>query len=153
MNSARDTAATALVRKLYPTARLPSYQTQGAIGADLHFHDPDAAGAEISSQTKIFKTGLAIVPPPGFYVRIAPRSGLGSKGVHVMGGVIDPDYRDELGVILVQAPGHAPIQVKHGDRIAQLVFERAEQVQFSEVEALDDTPRGGGGFGSTGMAG
>lgn len=153
MIPARDTSATALVRKLYPTASLPSYQTPDAIGADLHFHDPDGRGVEITSQTKIFKTGLAIVPPPGFYVRIAPRSGLGSNGVHVMGGVIDPDYRDELGVILVQAPGHAPIKVKHGDRIAQLVFERAEQVNLTEVDALDETKRGSGGFGSTGMAG
>lgn len=143
----------AQVKKLYETAILPSYQTEGAIGADLHLHDPAGLVTEISTQVQIFKTGLAIVAPPGFYIRIAPRSGLGSRGVHVLGGVVDPDYRDELGVILVLAPGHKPIPVKHLDRIAQLVFERAEQVSFVETAELDQTKRGSGGFGSTGMPG
>ena len=143
----------AQVKKLYDTAIIPSYQTDGAIGADLHLHDPSGTTTEISSKVRIFKTGLAIVAPPGFYIRIAPRSGLGSRGVHVLGGVVDPDYRDELGVILVLAPDHPPIPVSHGDRIAQLVFERAEQVTFEETRDLSPTRRGSGGFGSTGMPG
>lgn len=153
MTSFSPTRATAQVKKLFETAKLPSYETDGAIGADLHLHDPDRLVKQISTEVQIFKTGLAIVPPPGFYIRIAPRSGLGSRGVHILGGVVDPDYRDELGVILVLAPGHEPIPVQHGDRVAQLVFERAERVDFAETAELDQTLRGSGGFGSTGMSG
>ncbi len=101
---------------------------------------------------KLFKTGIAIELPPYYMGRIAPRSGLAYKhGITVLNadGVIDPGYRGEIGVILINH-GITPYRVKKGDRIAQLIVEEYEPVEWNIVDGLGDTVRGGGGFGHTG---
>merc|ERR1712151_1198140 len=100
----------------------------------------------------IVKTGLSVAIPWGTYARIAPRSGLAAKRmIHVGAGVVDFDHRGELGVVLFNH-GADDFEVAVGDRIAQLILEKVSMATCAEVEALDDTARGAGGFGSTGLA-
>jgi dUTP pyrophosphatase len=99
-------------------------------------------------------TGLSLEIPPGYEVQVRPRSGLALKfGVTVANapGTVDSDYRGPLGVILLNA-GTADFVINHGDRIAQMVVAPVVQARFELVEALSETGRGGGGFGSTGRA-
>ena len=98
-------------------------------------------------------TGLYMQIPAGFEGQVRPRSGLAAKhGVTVLNtpGTIDADYRGEIKVILVNL-SEVPFTVEPGERIAQMVFARCEQAQFEQVETLDETQRGAGGFGSTGL--
>nr|WP_111298580.1 dUTP diphosphatase [Paracoccus saliphilus] len=139
-----------------PALPLPRYQTRGAAGADLCANlPPDLRVAGITlppSGRALIPTGLALAIPDGWEVQIRPRSGLALKhGVTLPNspGTIDSDYRGPLGVILLNL-GEAPFTIRHGDRIAQMVVAPAPQAAFHLVEALDDTPRGAGGFGSTG---
>merc|ERR1712014_347477 len=100
----------------------------------------------------IVKTGLSVATPDGTYARLAPRSGLvAKKMIHVGAGVVDADYRGEVGVILFNH-GSEPFEVKKSDRIAQLILEKIAMVPCTEVESLEDTTRGAGGFGSTGVS-
>ena len=97
------------------------------------------------------KTGLSISFPTGLYARIAPRSGLAlKKFIDVGAGVVDADYRGEVGVVLFNH-GDQDFEVKMGDRIAQLILEKIDTPPVEEVQGLDDTVRGTGGFGSTGV--
>lgn len=99
----------------------------------------------------VVKTGLRIAVPEGCYGRVAPRSGLAVKrGVDVGAGVVDADYRGEVGVVLFNF-GDVDFVVEVGDRVAQLVLEKVAMVDAVRVEELDDTVRGAGGFGSTGV--
>ncbi|XP_029814591.1 deoxyuridine 5'-triphosphate nucleotidohydrolase, mitochondrial [Manacus vitellinus] len=98
----------------------------------------------------VVKTDIQIALPSGCYGRVAPRSGLAAKHfIDVGAGVIDEDYRGNVGVVLFNF-GKETFEVKKGDRIAQLICERIYYPELEEVEALDDTERGEGGFGSTG---
>jgi dUTP pyrophosphatase len=100
-------------------------------------------------ERKLFKTGLSIAIPQGMYGRIAPRSGLAYKdGIDVLAGVIDEDYRGDVGVILINF-GTTEKQFKIGDRIAQIIFEFYNVVNVVEVKELDETVRSSGGWGST----
>merc|ERR1712079_780102 len=100
----------------------------------------------------IVKTGLTIAIPEGTYARIAPRSGLAVKrGLHVGAGVVDFDYRGEVGVVLFNH-GTEDFEVAEGDRIAQLILEEISMAPCTEVETLEDTARVAGGFGSTGVS-
>ena len=139
-------------RKVHPDAKLPSYKTAGAIGADLFLFDPEGKITEVGHQVVRLPTGIALTPPAGFYAHVAPRSGLGNEGLHLVAEIVDPDYTGEVMVAAIVAPGHPPIKIKSGDRIAQLVFLRSNQVAFAEVADLDETDRGAGGFGSTGRS-
>jgi dUTP pyrophosphatase len=135
----------------------PTYASPGAAGADLH-----AALAE--GQTLIIEpgardlvpTGVSIALPAGFEAQVRPRSGLAaSAGVTVLNapGTIDSDYRGEIKVILVNL-GAQPFEVTRGMRIAQIVVAPVTRVEFETAgDALDDTARGEGGFGSTGLGG
>jgi dUTP pyrophosphatase len=97
-------------------------------------------------------TGLSMEIPEGYYGRIAPRSGLAHRhGIDVMAGVIDSTYRGEIKVVLYNSDRNEPFQVSPGDKIAQIIIERHYNFEFVEVEELDPTPRGSGGFGSTGI--
>jgi dUTP pyrophosphatase len=117
-----------------------------------------SAGCDLSStenytlrprERKLFKTGLYMAIPSGLYGRIAPRSGLAYKhGIDVMAGVIDEDYRGEIGVILINL-GDEDKQINIGDKIAQMIFENYTRCDFIEANDLDETNRGIGGFGST----
>ncbi|MCL4162240.1 UNVERIFIED_CONTAM: hypothetical protein GTU68_031589 [Idotea baltica] len=101
----------------------------------------------------IIKTGLFIALPEGYEAQVRPRSGLAAKkGITVLNspGTIDADYRGEIGVILINLSNEV-FTVEDGERIAQLVIAKYEQAQWDEVEILDETQRGEGGFGSTGV--
>ena len=130
---------------------LPVYQTTHAAGMDLCA----AVTADViltPGARAIIPTGFAIALPPGYEAQVRPRSGLAAKnGVTVLNtpGTIDADYRGELMVILINH-GSEPFLVRRGDRIAQLVIAPVAEVAVVAVDALTDTGRGQGGFGSTG---
>jgi dUTP pyrophosphatase len=128
-------------------ARAPTYGSADAIGLDLYASE--AVTVWNGSVTPV-GTGIAVAIPHGYYGRIAPRSGLALKhAIDVMAGVIDSDYRGEIKVLLTRcAPGSFDIKV--GDRIAQLILERADRPKLQYVSILGDTERGAAGFGSTG---
>lgn len=132
---------------------LPVYETAGAAGADLRANLPDRDQRLLEPGARMLvPTGLRMAIPPGFEVQIRGRSGLALKhGIGLVNGVgtIDSDYRGEVGVILVNH-GEATFVIRHGDRIAQMVLAPVVQARFELAQALDDTPRGQGGFGSTG---
>ena len=152
---------TLLVQKLCPTATLPARATPGAAGYDLAacLTEADgsprgafaAEGAVIAPGRRVIvPTGLSIALPSGTYGRVGPRSGLAVKhAIDVAAGIIDLDYRGEVGVVLVNN-GPAPYRVEHGARIAQLVIECIALPEVVEVGTLPETRRGEGGFGSTG---
>ncbi|MFM7656855.1 MAG: dUTP diphosphatase [Paracoccaceae bacterium] len=140
-----------------PGVPLPSYQTAGSAGADICANLPvemRAAGFVLQPMERaIVPTGLRVAIPAGYEMQIRPRSGLALKhGITLPNtpGTIDSDYRGPLGVALVNL-GAAPYVVHHGDRIAQCVVAPVVQAGFAVVDNLDDTPRGQGGFGSTGV--
>jgi dUTP pyrophosphatase len=135
------------IKKLNENAKLPAYGSEFAAGADLcSLEDKLLAPGD----RHLFKVGLAVAIPPGVYGRIAPRSGLAFKqGVDVLAGVIDEDYRGELGVILINH-GSEHFAVKAGDKIAQIIFERYSRAGFVTTNELSSTVRGEGGYGSTG---
>ena len=130
---------------------LPAYATALSAGLDLkaHIAEPIRLG---SLERALVPTGLFIALPEGYEAQVRPRSGLAAKhGITVLNspGTIDADYRGEVCVILVNLSAE-PFDIVPGERIAQLVVAPFEQVQWEPVEALDDTARGAGGFGSTG---
>ena len=130
---------------------LPAYQTKGASGMDLR--------ADVEGEVTIpplgrmlIPTGISVAIPPGFEGQVRPRSGLAMRsGLTCLNspGTIDSDYRGEICVILVNL-GDGPFSIRRGDRIAQLVFAPVERGVWREVDDLDRTPRGEGGFGHTG---
>jgi len=130
---------------------LPAYATDGAAGMDVVAAEDLvlAPGARHA-----VATGFAIAIPPGFEVQVRPRSGLALKhGITCLNtpGTIDSDYRGEVKVILANL-GDQPFPIGRGDRIAQLVPAPVQRAEFDEVGSLDETVRGSGGFGSTGIA-
>ncbi|MDZ7613321.1 MAG: dUTP diphosphatase [Flavobacteriaceae bacterium] len=130
----------------------PAYQTFGSAGMDLRA-DIDEPVVLLPLERSIVKTGLFIALPVGFEAQVRPRSGLAAKfGVTVLNtpGTIDADYRGEIGVILVNLSSQ-PFTLQDGDRIAQLVIAQHAKVEWNEVTVLEDTSRGTGGFGSTGL--
>lgn len=135
---------------------LPAYETPGSAGADIRANllpeDRESGFTLDPMHRAVVPTGLRVEIPPGFEMQIRPRSGLALKhGITLPNtpGTIDSDYRGPLGVALVNL-GAEPYTIRHGDRIAQMIVAPVIQVQFQEVEALSDTSRGAGGFGSTG---
>lgn len=137
------------VKKLHESARLPLRGSAHAIGADLCCVE---AFTLQPLERKLIPTGLAIEIPVGFYGRVAPRSGLAVKqGIDTLAGVIDSDYRGEVRVLLINFNSEA-VSFDAGERIAQLIIEKAETVDYEWAEELSDTTRGAGGFGSTGRA-
>ncbi|MBQ3723451.1 MAG: dUTP diphosphatase [Bacteroidales bacterium] len=131
---------------------LPAYATPLSAGVDLR--------AALEEPVVLAPLGRALIPtglymqiPAGYEGQVRPRSGLAAKhGVTVLNtpGTIDADYRGEIKVILVNL-SDVPFTIEPGERIAQMVFARCEQAQLEEVESLDETQRGAGGFGSTGV--
>ncbi len=135
---------------------LPAYQTAGAAGADLCANFPEgarAAGLTLAPMERaICPTGLRVAVPEGYEMQVRPRSGLASRhGITLPNtpGTIDSDYRGPLGVSLVNL-GPAPYTIRHGDRVAQVIVAPVLQAGFAVVDALGETARGAGGFGSTG---
>ena len=139
------------VRRLRPDASLPRYMTDGAAGLDLAAA-LDAPVTLPPGERALVPTGVAIAIPAGWEGQVRPRSGLAAKhGVTCLNapGTIDFDFRGELKVILVNH-GREPFTIARGERIAQMVVAPVMQVALVEADSLDDTTRGGGGFGSTG---
>lgn len=130
---------------------LPRYARDGDAGADLVARE--AATLRHGGGRALVPTGVAVAIPPGYAGFVQPRSGLAWRhGVTCLNtpGLIDSGYRDEVRVLLVNTDPEADYEVQRGDRIAQLVVQRVEQVAFEPVDALDATARGNGGFGHTG---
>lgn len=137
------------VKKLSDRAQLPKKGSELAAGFDLC----SACDMKIEAGDKaMVPTDLSIAVPAGTYGRVAPRSGLAVKNfIDVGAGVIDEDYRGPVNVVLFNF-GKSAFEIKQGDRIAQLVLEKISNAQVFECENLDETERGTGGFGSTGVS-
>ena len=135
---------------------LPAYETQEAAGMDLRAALPEGEPVELAPGARaLVPTGLAMALPPGFEAQVRPRSGLAAKnGITVLNtpGTVDSDYRGEVKVILVNL-GDAPFTIERDMRIAQMVIAPVVQAVLRQTDALDETARGAGGFGSTGGTG
>ena len=126
---------------------LPEYASGGAAGADLRAREAVEIGPGARAAVP---TGVRLQIPPGHVGLVWPRSGLAVRhGIDTLAGVIDSDYRGEVRVVLVNH-GDEPFHIAKGDRVAQLLVQRVERAAFAAVPSIDDTDRGGGGFGSTG---
>ena len=131
---------------------LPQYATALSAGMDLRAN-LDAPVTLHPLERRLIPTGLHIALPAGYEAQVRPRSGLAlKKGVTVLNapGTIDADYRGEVGVVLINL-SHDPFVIEDGERIAQMVIARHEQAVFEAVEVLDETERGEGGYGHTGI--
>jgi dUTP pyrophosphatase len=141
------------IRRLDPDLPLPQRQHSGDAGYDLYARD--AAKLEARGGRALVATGIAIAIPPGYAGFVQPRSGLALRhGVTCLNtpGLIDAGYRDEIRVLLVNTDPDDAFEVRRGERIAQLVIQRVENVEWNEVESLDDSARGFSGWGSTGRS-
>jgi dUTP pyrophosphatase len=136
------------VKKLSENATIPTQGTSFAAGYDLYAAEDAVV---VCGTRKLIKTNISMEINPGYYGRIAPRSGLAYKnGIDILAGVIDSDYRGDIGVILYNTDKNIDFTVKKGDRIAQIIFEACYTATLNNVENLDNTLRQAGGFGSTG---
>lgn len=140
------------IHRIRSSYSLPTSQTQGSSGCDLRADIEKPIILEPRSRTLI-PTGISLSIPLGYEAQVRPRSGLAlNKGITVANapGTIDSDYRGEIKVILINL-GEEAVTIEPGDRVAQLVFQRVFSVQWEEVSILDETARGEGGFGHTGI--
>ncbi len=131
---------------------LPAYATAGSAGMDLRA-SIDAPIVLQPMERRLIPTGLFIALPIGFEAQIRPRSGLAlKKGITLLNtpGTIDADYRGEIGVIMINLSNES-FEIQDGDRIAQMIIARHEKAEWIVVETLDETERGAGGFGHTGV--
>lgn len=138
-------------RRMRPNARLPQRQTDLASGYDLHACLDDGPLILGTMPTRV-PTGIAIASPPGADVQVRPRSGLFARGVIGTIGTLDADYRGEIFVTLYCLPDLGRFEVNDGDRVGQLIVSQLAEARWTEVDELDDTARGAGGHGSTGVA-
>ena len=132
--------------------QLPAYATEQSAGMDLRANIDESITLN-PMERRIIPTGLYMALPPGYEAQVRPRSGLAFKhGITVLNspGTIDADYRGEIGVLLINLSTE-PFVITEGERIAQMVIARHEQGQFEEVDQLDQTERGEGGYGHTGV--
>ncbi len=138
------------VTRLDPDVPLPAYSHPGDAGCDL----VTTVDVELApGERALVPTGIAVALPEGWAGFVHPRSGLAARhGLSIVNapGTIDAGYRGEIKVLLVNHDPSGPIELVRGDRIAQLVVQRVERAEFTEVDALPGSPRGGGGYGSTG---
>ena len=139
------------IKKFYEDAIIPEYQTEGAAGFDLcaYIKEPEIIPA---GGIKAFKTGIGVEIPEGYELQIRSRSGLAYKNyVTLLNGIgtIDSDYRGEIGIIVINL-SKEPYVIKDGERICQMVIAPYQRVEWDQVEVLDDTDRGDGGFGHSG---
>lgn len=134
------------VQKLTTDATLPAKGDSADAGIDIYTTETYTLQP---GETHLFSTGIAVEFPPGYVALLWDRSGLGSKGIHRLAGVIDAGYRGEWKVALVNLSG-APYEIKAGDKIIQCVFQRFEPVEIVEVDTLEESDRGVRGFGSSG---
>jgi len=140
------------IKMLDKTVPVPRYAHPGDAGLDL----PSRVDMVLEpGQRAMVPTGIAVAIPQGFAGFVLPRSGLAARhGIALVNspGLIDSGYRGEVTVVMINTDKAEPFRIRRGDRIAQLVIQRVEEVKLTEVQDLDDTSRGEGGFGSTGVA-
>lgn len=137
------------IKKLSDQAKIPTQGSKYAAGYDLYAAEEVLVNA---MGRKLVKTNISISIPEGYYGRIAPRSGLAYKnGIDVLAGVIDSDYRGDIGVILFNSDHNVDFQVNVGDRIAQIIIEKCHSVNWDTVENLESSVRSEKGFGSSGV--
>lgn len=131
---------------------MPRYQHEGDAGLDL----PSRVDLVIEpGERAMVPTGIAVAIPPGYAGFVLPRSGLASRhGIALVNspGLVDSGYRGEMAIVMINTDKRQAFHIKRGDRIAQLVIQRVEDVSIIRVEDLDETSRGAGGFGSTGRS-
>lgn len=148
------------IKKLRPNVKIPTLGSPGAAGYDIYadsdFYVPEITvdgsidnGFNVNIGQMLHKCGFSVQIPKEYYLRIAPRSGLALKGIDIGGGVIDSDYRGEVGVILYNL-NQFNYSFKKGERIAQMILTKIETPEITVVDDLDSTEREQGGFGSTG---
>ena len=140
------------VRIITKSGQLPAYETDGSAGMDLraYLEEPVALAP---MERALIPTGLHLAVPQGYEAQVRARSGLAVKhGIGLVNGIgtIDSDYRGEVKVALINW-GSEPFTIENGDRIAQLVIAAYERVTWEETDSLDETERGAGGFGHTGV--
>ena len=135
------------VKLNYEDAQAPTRGSDEAAGYDLYSYESETVA---SNQIKLIDTGISIRVPEGTYGRIAPRSSVSKKGILVNAGVIDRDYRGPVKIMLHNLSNNDYV-INKNDRIAQLILEQIKTPPVQLVEELDDTERGDGGFGSTGV--
>ena len=139
------------VKRLDPEVELPSYAYEGDAGLDLRSNEDVTLRP---FERRLVSTGLAVAIPDGYAGFVLPRSGLALRNGLSMAntpGLIDAHYRGELKVCAINLDPSEPIHISRGERIAQLVIQKVPVVQLHEVEELDETDRGSGGFGSSGV--
>jgi len=135
------------IKKIHPDAKLPAYAHRGDAGFDLFSSvDLDLAAGEV----KAVSTGIQMAIPEGFVGLVWDKSGISLKAVHRLAGVVDAGYRGEVQVVLVNL-GREPYPIRKGMKIAQMLIQPVQTVEIVEASELDDTTRGEGGFGSTGL--
>jgi dUTP pyrophosphatase len=147
---AARTPVRVLLRRLDPDLPAPSYAHPGDAGADLLAAVPVSL---LPGQRAAVRTGVAIALPPGYAAFVHPRSGLAVRhGLTLVNapGTVDSGYRGEIQVVVLNTDREHTLTLARGDRIAQLVVQRVEQAEFVVTDELPATPRGSGGFGSTG---
>ena len=139
------------VKRLDPEVELPSYAYEGDAGLDLRSNEDVTLEP---FERRLVSTGLAVAIPDGYAGFVQPRSGLAlRRGLSMANtpGLIDAHYRGELKVCAINLDPSEPIHISRGERVAQLVIQKVPVVQLHEVEELDETDRGAGGFGSSGV--
>ena len=136
------------IKKLHPQAILPKYACANDAGMDFYSLENEIINP---GERKLIPTGIAMAIPPGYVGLIWDKSGIASKhGIKTMGGVIDSGYRGEIRIVLHNL-SNQPFPIEKGMKIAQMLIQPVEQKKIVEVEELDETSRGEGGFGSTGL--
>lgn len=136
------------VQKLDKNAHEPDFAHESDAGCDLYANESVSIAPHARA---LVKTGIAMAIPEGFAGLVWDKSGLAVKmGLHRLAGVIDAGYRGEIQVALVNL-GNEPVAIAKGQKIAQMLFQKIEHASFQVVDSLDDTARGAGGFGSTGL--
>lgn len=139
------------IRRLDPTVELPGYAYAGDAGLDLRSNEDVTL---MPHERRLVGTGLAVAIPEGYAGFVQPRSGMALRlGLSMANtpGLVDAHYRGELKVVAINLDDTEPIRIARGERIAQLVIQRVPVVRLVEVDELDDTDRGSGGFGSSGL--
>jgi dUTP pyrophosphatase len=134
------------VKRIHPDAKLPEQKHPSDAGFDISTVETYTLKP---GERRAFPAGIAAEFPHGYVALFRDRSSMAAKGIHALGGVIDANYRGEWKVVLVNL-GSEPFTVNAGDRIVQCLFRKIEQFDVVEVQALTDSDRGHGGFGSTG---
>jgi dUTP diphosphatase len=131
---------------------LPGYESEGSSGMDIRAAVKEPVLLK-PGEISLIPTGLSLSVPPGYEAQMRPRSGLAlHNGIGMVNapGTIDSDYRGEIGIIMINW-GNEPFTIRRGDRIAQMIISKVYRAELSEVDALDTTYRGQGGFGHTGV--